>query len=111
MPAWYRHLALYVAPSRTEGFGLTPLEAMACGVPVAATKVGAFNELIVDGSTGLVVGNEDRAIGAALAKLIENDALRAQMATKTRAHVLENFMLEREAAQINAIYQRLLHSA
>ncbi len=108
---WYQALDLFAAPQRWEGFGLTPLEAMACGVPVAATKVGAFNELIVDGSTGLVVENDDKAIAGALAELIKNDALRAQMAAKTRAHVLENFMLEREAAQINAIYQRLLHSA
>ena len=42
MADWYRVLDLYVAPQRWEGFGLTPLEAMACGVPVVATKVGAF---------------------------------------------------------------------
>ena len=108
---WYQALDLFAAPQRWEGFGLTPLEAMACGVPVAATKVGAFNELIVDGVTGLVVANDDRAIEGALAELVENDALRAQMATKTRAHVLEHFMLEREAAQINESYKQLLHSA
>ena len=108
---WYQALDLFAAPQRWEGFGLTPLEAMACGVPVAATKVGAFNELIVDGATGLVAGNDDKAIGAAIAELVENDALRAQMASKTRTHVLDCFMLEREAAQINAIYDRLLYSA
>lgn len=45
MADWYRVLDLFVAPQRWEGFGLTPLEAMACGVPVVATTVGAFPEL------------------------------------------------------------------
>ena len=108
---WYQALDLFVAPQRWEGFGLTPLEAMACGVPVAATKVGAFNELIVNGATGLLTENDDRAIAGAVATLIENDALREEMAQKARPHVLESFMLEREAAQINTIYEKLLHSA
>ncbi len=108
--AWYQALDLFVAPQRWEGFGLTPLEAMACGVPVAATKVGAFSELIIDGSTGLVVANTDQAISDAVSYLTENDALRAQMAQNARPHVLESFMLEREAAQINAVYEKLLHS-
>ncbi len=108
---WYQALDLFAAPQRWEGFGLTPLEAMACGVPVAATKVGAFEDLIVNEATGLVVENDDRAIESALARLIGNDALRAEMAANCRAHVLKTFMLEREAAQINAIYERLLHPA
>ena len=45
---WYQSLDLFVAPQRWEGFGLTPLEAMACGVPVLATRVGAFEELVLD---------------------------------------------------------------
>ena len=84
---------------------------MACGVPVAATKVGAFNELIVNGETGLLTENDDEAIANAVATLVANDGLREQMAQKARPHVLESFMLEREAAQINAIYEKLLHSA
>lgn len=108
---WYQALDLFVAPQRWEGFGLTPLEAMACGVPVAATKVGAFNELIANGETGLLAENNDDAIANAVATLVANDKLREQMAQKARPHVLESFMLEREAAQINAIYEKLLHSA
>ena len=55
MPRWYQALDLLVAPQRWEGFGLTPLEAMACGVPVIATTVGAFDELVVEGETGRLI--------------------------------------------------------
>ena len=59
--AWYRGIDLYVAPSRTEGFGLTPLEAMASGVAVIAGDVGAYPEIIVSGETGAVVPTGDLA--------------------------------------------------
>ena len=59
MANWYQVLDLYVAPQRWEGFGLTPLEAMACGVPVVATRVGAFEELVVDGETGRLIDAGD----------------------------------------------------
>ena len=52
VPSHFQALDLYVAPQRWEGFGLTPLEAMACGAPAVATRVGAFEELIVPGETG-----------------------------------------------------------
>ena len=55
MPRWYQVLDLFVAPQRREGFGLTPLEAMACGVPVIATTAGAFDELVVEGTTGRLI--------------------------------------------------------
>ena len=45
----YQALDLFAAPARWEGFGLTPLEAMACGVPVVASRVGAYETLIRDG--------------------------------------------------------------
>src|SRR5690606_23454290 len=56
---YYQALSLFVAPQRWEGFGLTPLEAMASGVPVVAADVGAFSEMIVPGKTGTIVPPED----------------------------------------------------
>ncbi|MBE7186552.1 MAG: glycosyltransferase family 4 protein, partial [Methylobacterium mesophilicum] len=52
---WFRRFDLYVAPPRVEGFGLTPLEAMASGTPVVASDAGAFREIVADGVTGRVV--------------------------------------------------------
>lgn len=104
---WYQALDLFVAPQRWEGFGLTPLEAMSCGVPVAATDVGAFSELVIDGVTGLLTENEDAAIAAAAVQLADDQGKREAMAAVCREHILDNFRLAREAEQINAVYAGL----
>lgn len=105
---WYRALSLFVAPQRWEGFGLTPLEAMACGVPVVAADVGAFSELIVEGRTGAIVPASDLgAMMEATARFMDDEALRASAAQASADHVREHFPLEREAAQLAAVYERL----
>jgi mannosyltransferase len=110
MPAAYRDLSIYVAPSHYEGFGLTPLEAMACGVPVVATRgVGTFDEQVVDGVTGRLVPPGDAgALAAALARMMDDDAARAAMGRAARDHVCQRFSVEGEAEALLALYRRLL---
>lgn len=109
MARYYQALDLYVAPQRWEGFGLTPLEAMACGVPVVATRVGAFEELVAEGETGLLVPPGDGAAMTAAVKALLGDPERmAGMAAKARPHVEAGFRIETEAARINAVYADLL---
>ena len=107
---WYQALDLFAAPQRWEGFGLTPLEAMACGVPVIATPVGAFPDLVRHDVTGLVMANNDAAYRTAVAALLPDDKRRDQMALACRLHIEQNFRLEREADDINAVYERLLRA-
>lgn len=105
----FQALDLYVAPQRWEGFGLTPLEAMACGAPVVATRVGAFEELVKDGVTGTLVDIEDvNAIETHLRALLINDEMRAAYAKAARENVVENFSIQKEAASILKIYHNLL---
>lgn len=109
MAHWYQALDLFVAPQRWEGFGLTPLEAMACAVPTIATRVGAFEELVVDGETGLLIPPGDvGAMTAAAAQYLENADIRSQHGTAARLHVETNFRIEDEAAALNAIYRDML---
>lgn len=109
MPQWYQALDLFVAPQRWEGFGLTPLEAMACGVPVVATTVGAFEELVADGQTGfLVPPDAPDAIATATAQLLDNPQLRAQQSIAARSHIETGFRIADEAAAITAVYRGLL---
>lgn len=105
---WYRALSLYVAPQRWEGFGLTPLEAMASGVPVVAADVGAFSELIEDGATGTLIARDDLgAMVEAAGRLMGDDAARAGAASASLERARTLFALEREAAALIGIYREL----
>ncbi|MCV3272504.1 glycosyltransferase family 4 protein [Roseobacter sinensis] len=109
MADWYRILDVYIAPQRWEGFGLTPIEAMACGCPVVATRVGAFEALVVDGETGLLVepGDAEAIRTAAHHILMDPERLRDWSAA-ARRHVEARFSIETEAAALVAVYRRLL---
>lgn len=105
---WYRKLSLYVAPSRNEGFGLTPLEAMASEVPVVSSDAGAYAELIETGCTGAVVSAGDGAAltGAIEAYLADPDMCAAH-GKNAVAHVRAKFPLQREADELIEVYESL----
>lgn len=106
---WFQASDIYVAPQRWEGFGLTPLEAMSCGVPVVATRVGAFEDLVVPDKTGFLVPPEDVAqLIAATDKLMTDVALRQSMAEAARLKVVEQHQIVHEADALIAIYRRLI---
>lgn len=105
----YQALDLFAAPARWEGFGLTPLEAAACGVPTVAARVGAYETLIRDGETGSLVPRDDAdALTAALARWLDDDAGRVAAGVAARAHVAQNHAIEGEARAIVAVYRKLL---
>ena len=105
----YQALDLFAAPARWEGFGLTPLEAMACGVPVIAARVGAYEMLIRDGLTGTLVPPDDAAaLAAALEHWLADEAGRTAAGRAARAHVEAEHAIEAEARAIVSVYRRLL---
>jgi mannosyltransferase len=106
--AWYRRLSLYVAPSRNEGFGLTPLEAMASGAPVVASDAGAYAEMILPGVTGAVVpAGDGAALRAAIRPYLADPALARAHGRSALAHVTAQFPLSREAQGIARVYERV----
>jgi len=105
---WYRRLSLYVAPPRVEGFGLTPLEAMASGVPVVASDAGAYAEMILDGETGAVVpAGDGDALREAIRRYMGNSELLGSHGKGALADVRARFSLEREAEGIARVYEEL----
>ncbi|UAK24764.1 glycosyltransferase family 4 protein [Sphingomonas nostoxanthinifaciens] len=84
-----------------EPFGLSVIEAMACGTPVIAYNRGSMPELIVDGVTGFLVDSFDEAV-AAVARIDTIDR------AACRAHVERHFTVERMAERYLELYRRIL---
>jgi mannosyltransferase len=104
----YQALDLFTAPARWEGFGLTPLEAMAAGVPVVATRVGAFETLLTPETGTLIAPGDGPALTEAIRDWIDAPARLAAGAAAARAHVLAHHRIEDEAATLVALYRELL---
>ena len=108
MADWYKILDLFVAPQRWEGFGLTPVEAMACGVPVIAGRVGAFEEQITE-KTGQIIDQGDvDALGNAIVNATQDRDRLQKQGHAARLRVEQKFMIEDEAASIINVYRSLL---
>lgn len=81
-----------VVPSREEGFGLTALEAMACGVPLVGSRVDALTEVVNDGKTGLLFETENSDdLALMLTKLIVNPELRSKISVAGAEHASEKY--------------------
>jgi N-acetyl-alpha-D-glucosaminyl L-malate synthase BshA len=96
---------VYFLPSETESFGLSALEAMACEVPVVATRVGGLPEVVADGETGFLcdVGNTEQ-MSQRLWELGMNRALRDRMGRAARARALELFPKDKIVEQYESVY-------
>ena len=96
------------APIWDEGFGIPPVEAMAAGAPVVATRSGAIPEIVRDQQTGLLVGkNDPRSLAESILKLLHNDNLRERMGRAARSWVHENFVWDRIAERTYRCYSNL----
>jgi glycosyltransferase involved in cell wall biosynthesis len=100
MPGFWREADIAVVPSAEfiEACPMTPLEAMAAGRPVVATKNGGLPELVIDGKTGMLVPPCDvESLAAALDAYIADEELRLSHGRAAKAHVVENFDIDRSA--------------
>ena len=105
MPAFYASLDVLASSSRQEGLPVALLEGMASGLPVAATRVGAVPEAVLDGETGLLVPPGDPlALAAALEKLIGAPELRTRFGRAGQQRIHEHFSAARMTADYLSMY-------
>ena len=94
-----------------EPFGITPLEAMACAVPVIGSRVGGIKYTVRDGVTGLLVPPDDpAALAQALGSLHRDARLRERMGRRGRTRVVRHFTWEHVACGIEAAYAQALEA-
>jgi glycosyltransferase involved in cell wall biosynthesis len=101
---------LLALPSDYEAFGLVLVEAMACGRPCVATRVGGIPEVVDHGRTGLLVEYGDvKALASALMELLTDDKKARAMGRSGRKRVEERFTWEKVTVKIEDVYKELLH--
>jgi glycosyltransferase involved in cell wall biosynthesis len=101
----YNAAGVLAHPALYEGFGLTPLEAMACGVPVVVADNSSLPEVV--GDAGLLIEAEDvDAWAAALWRVLTDDGLREELSQKALARS-RRFSWERAARQTLNIYEQI----
>lgn len=106
-PALLNAFDLFVLPSLAEGISNTILEAMATGLPVIATSVGGNPELVVPGTTGMLVPRADpAALAAALASYADDPALLGRHGQAARKRACDDLSLARMIEQYDQIYTR-----
>jgi mannosyltransferase len=108
LPDLYRSMDIVCAVSRNEGFGLTPLEAMASGAAVLTSEAGAWKDIVENGVLGYCVPTGDvAAIREKLELMISNPQKLREMGKEGRAHVEANYTNKREAEQLCAFFKKL----
>ena len=113
VPVWLNSLDLFTLPSYgDEGVPQAIMQAMACGLAVVATPVGAIEEAVQRGLTGLIVPPRDAAaLAAALGALIEDPARRAAMGKAGRDYAQTHFGIDRMLDRMEAVFRRVIERA
>lgn len=108
----YRKADLFLLPSFGEGFPNSLLEAMASGLPIIATRVGAVPEVIEDRVNGLLIDAGDPgALTRAIKQVLHDPELRQRLGERGKEKVTTHYNVEKGVAQLDAIYAELLRGS
>lgn len=108
VPALLGAAALYCLPSVREPFGISALEAMACGLPVVATDAGGVRHLVGQGGGRLVPPGDAAALAGALRELAGSPELRRAMGARNRLLVRERYAWDRVVVRLEAAYREAI---
>lgn len=99
----YRHATLFVFPSRVEGFGLPPLEAMSMGVPVVASDIPSLREILGD-NADYFPPNDTIEMARVFTRLLDDPTRREQLITRGTKHI-KQFSWKTMTTKIKALYE------
>ena len=108
LPALFQSMSIVTALSREEGFGLTPLEAMASGTAVLTSEAGAWQDIIRNGIDGYCVPTDDvEAVKSKLNAMLSDLDATHKMGMTGRQHMVEQYTVEQEAEELNHFLKSL----
>jgi mannosylfructose-phosphate synthase len=106
LDTYYRNARVFVLPSKYEPFGMTVLEAMACGTPVVATGHGGLRHVLTNGKDSLLVDPSDpKELSAAILAVISNETLARRLREAGLALVAERFSWQSIAKRTLSFYE------
>ena len=107
---WYSQMDIVLMPSRSEGFGLTAIEAMANGCVVVASNIGGLPEVVHDKICGLLHRSEDITdMADKISSLISDETTYNQLRTQSLSEV-EKYSFERYSKLIRNLYEQIMNS-
>ncbi len=108
VPEWLSAFDIFTLPSYgNEGVPQGIMQAMACGLPVVCTSVGAISEAVQDGRTGIMVATRNpQSLADALALLMGNEARRGQMGREGHAFAREHFGVDVMLDKMEAVFRQ-----
>ena len=95
---------IVLALSKNEPFGLIPIEAMSCGVPVIAVNEGGYKESVIDGKTGYLITRNSREMHNKVNYLLDNPMILDKMSVQARGHVLKNWTWKKSVAKFESFF-------
>ncbi len=112
MPGLYRSADVVLSTPWYEPFGITPVEAAACGRPVVGSAVGGLLDTVVDGVTGFLVPAQDpQGVAEAVRQLLEDPGRRERMGAQARRRAVDVYSWSTVAARTEAAYAQVLERA
>jgi D-inositol-3-phosphate glycosyltransferase len=109
---WYNKISVVIIPSVFEGFGLTAIEAMACGTPVIATDGDALRDVIEDGVNGLLVQyNDVESLRDKIVYLLKNKAEQSKFSLNGKKKVRTVYNWSNISQDILRIYEYVLRES
>ena len=102
---------VFVRPSRSEGLGISFLEALAAGVPIVGTSVGGIPDFLKDGETGLFCKMDDpKDLAEKIDRLLGDENLSRKLAENGRKLVEEKYNWNNIAKQVRAVYEKTINN-
>jgi glycosyltransferase involved in cell wall biosynthesis len=99
---------IFVFPSLSEGMPNALLEAMACRLPVIASRIGGVVDIVKDGKSGLLFKPGDiSGLESAMVRLLKDDKLRQRLGAEARKTIVEGFSIDRVAEEYIKLYKNI----